>query len=213
MDKQNSTALLLIISAAVALSAGVWFGFDARSPAQLPQVNGTILPAGKTVSAFNLLKAEQDSFTLDDIKNKWSLMFFGYTHCPDVCPTTLATLKRVDAVIKEQGLVSPQVIFVSVDPERDTAELLKQYVSYFNDEFIGVTGEIKELEKLAKDLGIYFKKAAGASGDINQDDYLMDHTTSFVLIDPTAGLAAILRSNSEPLKLAEDIQAVIKLKN
>ena len=213
MHERNNTALLLIISAVIALCAGVWFGFDSRPVTPVAQINGTILPGNKAITGFNLLKADQVAFTSEDLKNKWSLMFFGYTHCPDVCPTTLTTLKQVHAVFEKQAVLPPRMIFVSIDPERDTPEILAKYVSYFNDEFIGVTGELKELDKLAKDLGIYFKKAAGSSGDINQDDYLMDHTTSFVLIAPGASLAAVLRSNSEPVKLAEDIQTVMKLRN
>ena len=212
MQQGNKPVFLLIMSAVIALSAGIWFGFESKTPVPVAQVNGTILPTGKQINEFTLKQNKHDSFTLDNLKNKWSLMFFGYTHCPDVCPTTLATLKQVHTIFEKQNATPPQIIFVSVDPERDLPETMAEYVRYFNEDFIGVTGEISELEKLAKNLGIYFKKAAGSSGDINQDDYLMDHTTSFVLINTEARLAAILRSVTEPVKLAEDIQTVINLK-
>ena len=212
MQQGNKPVFLLIMSAVIALSAGIWFGFESKAPVPVAQVNGTILPTGKQINEFTLKQNKHDSFTLDNLKNKWSLMFFGYTHCPDVCPTTLATLKQVHAIFEKQNATPPQIIFVSVDPERDLPETIAEYVRYFNEDFIGVTGEISELEKLAKNLGIYFKKAAGSSGDINQDDYLMDHTTSFVLINNDAALTAILRSTTEPVKLVQDIQTVINMK-
>jgi len=134
-------------------------------------------------------------------------MFIGYTHCPDVCPTTLTTLQQTAKLMREQQLELPHVVFVSIDPARDTTEKLASYVSYFDKEFLGVSGETAELNKLTTSLAVYYAKAAGSSGDMNKDDYLMDHSAALMLINPQGQLQAYLNPPHSPEKI---IEAVIK---
>ena len=205
MQENNSSTLLLIVSAVIALSAGVWFGFDSSKPAAIPKIQGIILPFAKTLNEFNLTDHKNNTFTLNDLKNKWSLLFIGYTHCPDVCPTTLNTVKQAHNLMKEQNITPPQMVFISIDPERDTAERLAEYVSYFNKDFIGVTGELKNLEALASNLSVFFKKSAGASGDINADDYLMDHSASLILVNPEGSVTSYLSAPHSPMNIIDSI--------
>ncbi len=211
MPENKNNTLVVIISAVIALSAGTWFGFDYIEVKQQPvaQIQGAILPNAKTIKKFTLTDNKNHLFTQQNIKNKWSLLFFGYTHCPDVCPTTLNTLQQVDRLMTQKNLTTPQIILVSIDPQRDTPEILDQYVSYFNKAFIGITGELSEIQKLADNLGVYFKKAAGASGDINADDYAMDHTSSFIVVNPDGKVAAFLTQPHNAERIVEDLGLIV----
>ena len=103
----------------------------------------------------------------------------------------------------------PQTVLVSVDPERDTPEVLDSYINYFNRRFVGLSGDLAELEKLAGALGVYFKKAAGASGDIEADDYGMDHTSTMIVINPQANVAALLSPPHEAERIIEDLRVIV----
>ena len=137
-------------------------------------------------------------------------MFFGYTHCPDVCPTTLQTLRRVHEKLEQMQVVPPQVVFVTVDPQRDSVETLDRYVRYFNENFIGLTGSQDGLEKLAAALGVYYRKAAGASGDIEADDYAMDHTAALLVINPQGNVAALLSPPHEVDRIIQDLRVIVQ---
>ena len=205
MQENNTSTLLLIVSAVIALSAGVWVGFDSGKPAPAPKIQGVILPSAKTVVEFNLIDHKNNSFTLNNLKDKWSLLFVGYTQCPDVCPMALNILKQTHSLLKEKNIIPPQIVFISIDPERDTPEILAKYIRYFNEDFVGATGKVEELQKLASNLSVYYKKAAGSSGDIEADDYLMDHSSSFMLINPEGKLQAFLTAPHTPKQIIDSI--------
>lgn len=206
MQKNNDSAtLILIVSAVIALSAGVWFGFDSSKPVSVPGIQGMVLPSPKLVDNFELTDHQNKQFSRENLKNKWSLVFVGYTNCPDICPTTLNTVKQVHNLMLEQQLSPPQMVFISADPERDTPERLNEYVSYFNPEFIGATGKLDALTQLAKNLGVFFKKAAGSSGDINASDYLVDHSASLILTNPEGNISAYLSAPHTPMKIIDSI--------
>jgi protein SCO1/2 len=128
------------------------------------------------------------------------LLFFGYTHCPDVCPGTLAALKKAQPQW-EAAAPDTQVVFFSVDPQRDTPEVLKGYVSYFDPKFVGVTAPREMLAGLARIFGIIYIRVAGSSGEPN--DYLVDHSASIVLIDPQGRLAGVLSAPHTPEDIAK----------
>jgi protein SCO1/2 len=212
MRSNSNNTFMVIVIAVIALSAGVWFGLDNYSARNVPvtQIQGIILSEEKNIEDFNLIDNKNHTFMLENLKNKWSIMFFGYTHCPDVCPTTLSTLQQLSKMFTRENLAPPQIILVTVDPQRDTPEILDEYVSYFNKDFVGVTGEVSEIQKLASEMGIYFKKAAGASGDIDADDYAMDHTTSFIIINPEGKIAAYLKQPHEAARILEDLRTIVE---
>ncbi len=207
MQENNSSTLLLIVSVVIALSAGAWFGFNSDKSTAVPEIQGIILPFSKTLNEFNLTDHKKNTFSLNNLKNKWSLLFIGYTHCPDVCPTTLNTVKQAYDLMNKQNLTPPQMVFISIDPERDTPERLAEYVSYFNKDFVGVTGELKQLKLLTSNLSVFFKKAVGSSGDIKADDYLMDHSASLVLVNPDGNITSYL---SAPHTAKNIVDSIIK---
>ena len=152
-------------------------------------IPGFLWPNPKVLTAFSLEDHAGRAFDLDTLKGKWTFLFFGYTHCPDVCPLTLSVLADVERRLTKakQASENTQVVFVSLDPRRDDQEQLHQYVQYFSPDFVGVTGDEERLAGLTRQLGIVHAIAEpGPSGD-----YLVDHTASVLLTDPEARLVAV----------------------
>ncbi len=146
---------------------------------------------------FSLLDQNDKAFTPQNFKNKWTLLFFGFTYCPDICPTTLGVLNKFYAELqKENTEKDVQIVFVSVDPTRDTPEKLRDYVRYFNTGFTGVTGEFMSLQKVATDLNVAFAKVSGDGGN-----YLIEHSGNIVLINPRAHYHGFFKSPFDPLRL------------
>lgn len=141
-------------------------------------------------------------FDVSRFKDKWSLVFFGYTNCPDVCPTSLTIM---DKVSKQQGLPkNMQYVFISVDPKRDTPEKLKEFVEYFNAEFVGATGPKAELDKFQEPLGVIFDY----EGDTNSDDYVVNHFAAIYIIDPSGKERAYILPPHNQTKVGDSLRLV-----
>lgn len=144
------------------------------------RINGAVvLNKPRIFSDFELVDHRGELFNLDRMQGVWSIVFFGFTHCPDICPTTLATLNDTYSKLKEQEKERLQIIMISIDPERDTADKLADYVPYFNPAFIGVTGNKHLIRRLTAELNIAYNKVP-----LESDDYTVDHSTQLVLINP-----------------------------
>ena len=167
---------------------------------------GTVLPGGKALPAFELQADDGQPFGPANLKDRWTLLFFGYTHCPDVCPTTLGTLKNAwDALGKSAaGTKGVEVVFVSVDPERDTIAHLKEYVDYFDPAFTGVTGDAGNLLTFSRAPGAIYRKTKGSS----EDNYLVDHTAAIFVIDPAGRYAAVLSAPHDAGKIAAAVEVL-----
>lgn len=155
----------------------------------------------RQVPSFELMDVNGEPITEALFEGQWSLAFFGYTHCPDVCPVTLQVMKNVVAKMEEQGQTPPQVVFVSVDPVRDTSADMKQYINYFNDSFIGITGQATHIKELADALGIV---AVFTANDEDPENYIVDHTASLLLIDPERRIRAKVTPPHEADKIIAD---------
>lgn len=191
----------------ILIAALIWYFLPPSSQVFPPTLKqATLLTDSRTVEPFTLEDADGNPFTLDNLRGRWSMLFFGYTHCPDVCPTTLqmiaTTLRRLQAEYPESDI--PQVVFISVDPERDTKDRLKQFTGYFNENFIGVTGDAKQIDKLARQLGIIYAKVKDSPGG----DYLVDHSAAIILFDPGAHFRALFGVPHNPDNIASDLQAI-----
>ena len=155
---------------------------------------------------FSLLDPDGKVRTLADFKGKVVVMFFGYTQCPDICPTTLTEMQQVMTILGPQS-DKVQVLFVTVDPERDTAAILKQYVPAFDPHFLGLRpADDAALEKIGKDFKIYFKKAPGSS----PGSYTMDHTAGSYAFDPDGRLRLYIKHAQGPDTLAHDLKELLK---
>ena len=195
----------------IPVSLGIIFSvYMNQGKGTLEGVTATVLPEARALPDFLLEDHNGKAFTNEDLRGQWSFVFFGYTHCPDVCPTTLASLNQVDKLLKNvKGIVLPKTIFISVDPERDTMEQLAEYVPYFNPEFIGVRGSIKQLQALTAPLGIAFGQEGNEEGDVESDDYEVFHSSRILLIDPEARLKALLSSPHDVNQIASDYIKII----
>jgi protein SCO1/2 len=180
-----------ILMTTVALSAtlaGAWLAGSGRgnnSQAMLlPDRVMTLFPDPKPLTAFALTDHKNRVFDLAGLKGKWSFLFFGFTHCPDICPTTLAILARArDNIAKSTvGADDVQFVFISVDPNRDTAGKLGQYVAYFDTTFLGVTGNDAQIGNLARQLGAPYQ----VEFKLGVENYPVYHTTTVFLVDPRA---------------------------
>lgn len=180
---------MLMLASALGLSAG-WLVLDRPRREPLPEPSvlpGTLWPNPRPIGTFALHDHLGRAFTRERLDGTWTFMFFGYTHCPDICPTTLATLRLVEHVLAASSSAPRQHVLVSVDPARDTIAHLARYVPSFGPEFLGVTGSHDELSKLARDVGaVFFRGEPDSNGS-----YLVDHTASIMLIDPRGRLVAL----------------------
>jgi protein SCO1/2 len=142
--------------------------------------------------------------TLADFKGKAVVLFFGYTHCPDVCPTTMAELSQA---LQQLGTNAArvQVLFVTIDPARDTPNVLSQYVSAFNPTFIGLRPDDAELAKVAKDFRVYYAKVPGKS----PDSYTMDHTAASYVFDPSGKLRLFARDGQGAQSWVHDLKLLL----
>jgi protein SCO1 len=196
MAKKRKSLEFSVMATTVVLAAvlaGVWLvGIDRETDSQatlLPDQAMSLLSEPKPLIDFALTDDRNRPFDLASLKGKWSFVFFGYTHCPDVCPTTLATLARARSSIAKTtgGARNLQFVFVSVDPNRDTAGRLRQYVEYFDTSFVGVTGNDVQIANLAGQLGAAYQVAAAPG----LENYPVYHTTALYLVDPQARYRAV----------------------
>ena len=156
----------------------------------------------KRVKDFELLDVDGNSIDQSVFDNQWSMVFFGFTHCPDICPITLQIMKDVVAKLDEQAQQQLQIIFVSVDPARDTPDILKKYIGYFDEKFVGITGDVNGVHDLTSSLGIV---ASFTANDADPDNYGVDHTASLLLIDPQRRVRAKVSPPLEADKIVADV--------
>ena len=160
------------------------------------QINGLYLhETPRDIGQFELLDHHGLSFNPSSLEGKWSLVFFGFTHCPDICPTTMAFLDQFVSQLPDDEARDTDVVMISVDPARDTVAQLAAYVPYFNADFLGVTGEFLVIHRVATALNTPFRKVPGQG-----EDYLIDHSANVVLINPRGDYHGFFKA---PLDLAK----------
>ena len=182
MTKNIRLTVILCVSFSLVLLGGFMYRLTKPrilSDAEMREYGAMMLSTPRRFSDFSLVDHRGDEFTRARLTDKWTLVFFGFTHCPDICPTTLATLNKVISPMDQAEKDAIQVILLSVDPERDTPEKLAAYVPYFNKDFIGVTGNPFQILSLATQLNTVFSKVP-----LKGDDYTMDHSGNIVVINP-----------------------------
>ena len=198
-----------ILAAVVAVVAGVWVGSitqDQQQTAdQAPAIQGAIYTRPRPLSNVHLTAPDTSEFTEQNLKGHWTLIFVGYTNCPDVCPTTLSVLAQVSKLMQEQGLAPPRVVFISIDPERDKPEMINEYVRYFDKNFTGITGDKASLDQVTRQLNVVYAKAPGVDGSMTADNYLMDHSSSLILLNPDVQVQAVLTAPHTPMKIIDSI--------
>lgn len=189
----------LIVLAFVALSlVGLGSSLLMRDPVPAAtQTSGEPLVGGP----FEMINQKGETVTEADFRGRHTLIFFGFTYCPDVCPLTL---EIIGAAMDELGPIADQVqpVFVSVDPERDTPEIIADYLSYFGDNFVGLTGTADQVAHMLSVYRVY----AAKTGDVTSEDYLMDHSTIVYLMGPDGSFMTHFSQIVSPQDLADQIR-------
>jgi protein SCO1/2 len=171
-----------------------------------PQLHGIQLQSPRVAEDFTLPTSTGETMSLSDFRGKYVVVFFGYTYCPDVCPTTLNDLQQMVKTLGGDRAEDTQVIMISVDPERDTPEQLATYLNYFDPAFIGMTGTVEEIQPVASQFGIYFERQPGSANT----SYLVDHTSAVTVIDPEGHVRMIFTSGVKGEEMASDIAYLMR---
>jgi len=167
----------------LAFTGGMLFVYQGMLGSRAQPEFATVWPSPMPLAEFSLVDQHGNTFTRNDLTDQWSLIFFGFTHCPDICPATLQQLAIANQNLQEAGKPVPEIVLVSVDPERDTPEVMATYVSHFPGAILGITGDISEITKLTSSAGIFFEKSAGANGE-----YSVDHSAAVLVINEDASI-------------------------
>jgi len=196
-------ATLAIAAAGAGVAAGVWLEKSSDGDA----TSATVLDAPRPLPQFSLVDEHGGPVTRDDLTGRWTFLFFGFTHCPDVCPMTLQvltrTLRSFDDLPPEQR---PTARFVSVDPERDTPEQLARYLAAFDADIHGMTGTPEAIQALTRSIGVAYERVEEPGGQ----GYTMDHTAALFLLDRKAQLVAVFTPPHDARALAADLRAIGK---
>lgn len=192
-------SLLAFVCAALMMSVIVFHLNHKPAPLQASD-NSILFPVGRDIKEFSLVTASEKPFTQRDLLGHWTLMFFGFTHCPKICPTTLSMLSKAYDQL-HTNYPDLQVVLISLDPERDSTTVLADYTASFNKDIIGVSGKIQELHKLQSHLGIYSER----SGDDN--NYTLQHTSSIMLINPQGKWVGMFKFGMSPTKFITEFNA------
>lgn len=200
----RSNRLALIAASVFAAMVGLLAAVLVFAPRNVEIESGVLLKQPRELRSFQLGRADGGSFDERDFQGHWSLVFAGFTHCPDICPSTLALLNTVSSRLAEAGK-PVQVVFVSVDPERDTPVVMRGYVGYFDPSFIAITGPEDQLSILMSSLGLIYVKVPG---DV-EGSYTMDHSAALVLINPEGRIAGYFAPPHRIEALTADLARVM----
>ena len=203
--KNRIGATIAVLFAVVGLVLGF---FVSQTMHRQPQIDatkfhGTWLDKPREVSKFDLMGTDSVSFNNASLHGHWTMMFFGFTSCSSICPTTMAELGKMARLLEEQGITPlPKVALVSLDPDRDSLETLKQYVTAFNPHFIGARGEGEDgVKALAQEIGLAYTRVALSD---NSQSYTIDHSGTVMLFNPEGKLCAFFTMPHQAKQLAED---------
>ncbi|EPF64428.1 SCO family protein [Pseudomonas syringae] len=201
---------VFIAAAIVALLLGVILSqvLPGRSPQDQAALNDAgivLLPKSRQLPALSMTDQNGTAVALDGLKDQWTLMFFGYTFCPDICPTTLAQIKQIRAELPEEAVRRMRVVLVSVDPNRDTPQQLKQYLGYFDPQYIGLTAPVADIQTLANAVSIPFIPA-----DTSKPNYFVDHSGNLALIGPDGTQRGFIRAPLNNQKLVKQLPGLLE---
>jgi protein SCO1/2 len=177
------------------------------SHAQLAENGLFVYDLPRPVAAFALTDHTGAPFTQERLRGKWSVLFFGYTFCPDICPITLATIRQFDELLQEadpEAAAQLQVAMISVDPQRDTPEKLDAYMGYFDADYIGVTGEYINIFNLGRQLNVAFGYTPAENGE-----YLVNHSGEIILINPNGDFLGFFKTPHDPEKMLRNFRSVL----
>lgn len=175
---------------------------------QLAEAGVFLFDAPRSIPDIQLTSARGEDWGKADLEGQWNLLFFGYTFCPDICPTTMAELRQLTLEMPEKEREQLQITMISVDPERDTPEQMHSYLSFFDAGFAGASGDPSELARLAQAFSVAYIEP-----DTSEDNYLVDHSGQVVMVDPQGRYVGFLRPPLRPAQLSELMPRVMAHSN
>lgn len=206
-EQKRPSLVLLIGIVLLTLSAGVMlFRWQQGSFPFRHNYHSYLMQSPAPMSDFELTNDLGGRTKLSDLRGKVTLLYFGYTYCPDVCPATLSDINKALKSLKSTEVEQLQVVMVTIDPERDSAEKLHDYLSFYNPTFIGLTGTPEEIAAAATPLGIYYQKVEVES----KAGYLLDHTATVSVLDRDGYLRLVIPFNMPSQKIAEDLRGLLR---
>lgn len=216
MKKQNRMLVFVLLAAMVAIAAiGIFFKEQGQGHRQYAltakqKIDGSVLPKPRDIQAFQLQGTNGKPFTQANLQGHWSLLFFGYTNCPMVCPTTMTELTKMYHQLQKDlpAKALPQVVLVSVDPERDSMSRLKEYVGSFDGHFMGARGDLSAVKKLTNQLSVVFKKVVFDESDPGH--YAVTHSAEVMLVNPEGQLVAFMSYPHKALQMVKDYELITR---
>ncbi len=205
-------AILIILAIVISIGLGIYASGKKFALGDINQqltIATYLYDQQKAIADFTLIDHNNNTFTPDSIKGVWTFWFFGFTHCPDICPITLGTLSATVSKLKSTYNIEDEIkiIFVSVDPQRDEAAKLKTYTSAFSQHALGVTAEQEQLTPFLKNMGIIAVKQPPKA---ESSDYLVDHSSSIFLIAPDTGISAVFGAPHNTEDITQDFLTIRK---
>ena len=210
MPYQNKSRLLIFgvigvfATIALGLLAGNYLASETEHNSAVREAGIIILPESRELPALQLASTTGTQVDTQTLTGQWRLVFFGYTFCPDICPTTLAELRQLKKLLPAEAQANLQILMVSVDPQRDSTEQLKLYLNYFDPEFVGLTGELTDIQTLSNALSIPF-----IPGDTSQPRYTVDHSGNLAIISPDGRQYGFIRAPLDVKKIAEQLPHIM----
>ena len=200
---------LFIAIAGLAILFGVWSRHNSTSSEQggvSAVKTATIFDKPRFIAPFQMVDANNKPFTQDNFKGHYSLVFFGFTNCPMLCPTTLAMLNKAYKMMQDDKLKDlPQIVFISVDPDRDSPAAIKKYLLSFNPAFLGAAGNKETIDKLTQEMNVLYQQVPDPQ---KQGNYTFDHSGAIILVNPQGQYQGVFTTPHDPRKIADDMKAL-----
>ncbi|MBI6681339.1 SCO family protein [Pseudomonas viridiflava] len=208
MTRTQKTVFILVAVVALIMGLTINRVLSGKGPGDqtaLIDAGVILLPQSRSLPSLSMNDQNGAPVAVDELKGKWTLVFFGYTYCPDICPTTLAQLRDIRTKLPQEAVDNMRVVLVSVDPNRDTPQQLKQYLGYFDPRYIGLTAPVADIQKLASALSIPFIPA-----DTSKPGYTVDHSGNLALIGPDGRQRGFIRSPLNAQKLVVQLPVLLE---
>lgn len=205
MSQAKSIGLAAVV-AIVAIAGGILLARAVLDRSEGPTLaKATLIAPARPLPPFAFVDQDGKPFGPEQLRGHWSILFFGFTFCPDVCPTTLALLAQVEKQLTDLPQAQrPRIVLVSVDPKRDTPERLAQYVKSFSPSFTGITGEAAAIQEFALKMGVPV-----AISPLPDGNYTVDHSAAIFVIDPSGALTALSSTPHQVPVIAEDFRSIV----
>lgn len=205
----NKRFLTFVIFAILALVLGIGFNLwrSAKTRINPPPIASTNIEQPQFIPEFHLVNGQGKPFTNHNLKGHFSLLFFGFTHCQSICPLTMSMLAQLYKELKAEKVQEPQVIFITLDPRRDTPKIVGTYVRAFNPNFIGVSGSLTGIQQLSKQMGVVYIQAQQSKA--SENNYQIDHSGTLYLINPEGKLAAIFSPPHDEASIKQDYKNLV----